>query len=401
MLNVVFLLSYIYQFKTIVPTKSSFDNILDDEASSQLNAKQPRHSLNLTSDGNDRSENNGARTPSYNESSSIVEDHGKKYGENLPKTIRDIGPRPVEWKDVPDDAMLNLMYTQLSNKVLNSLFPSVWTPNGAFKATYKHLQEMPSRAVKKDKTIPNKGYLEWCIIFGKVFQCHPAVVTPDWSRIIVRLSRSSHEVPVFGRDGMVRRTITAAKAWNELHVDQKFLIIYHIRTRNSSCADLSSKEGDIQEVLRLLEGANNRPGTSVELLSIGIDRFSTNVERLAWLTNKFLSLDLRLVIVVPEKFPGPEYIFRHNSNGIRYGNFRMSGIAAVVNNEHPENREAAKDLVQILRFINAGKQGTDGNGVAYKKWTENRNGFRICPDAEHVTGIDPLAPVMSRKLQHI
>ncbi|KAF4988551.1 hypothetical protein FDECE_15000 [Fusarium decemcellulare] len=70
---------------------------------------------------------------------------------------------------VPADAVLVSLYQQLSNKVLSALYPSVWTKNGKFNSRYKHLRGI-SKA-NKDRTIPNKDGLQWCILFDKVFQC--------------------------------------------------------------------------------------------------------------------------------------------------------------------------------------------------------------------------------------
>lgn len=295
----------------------------------------------------------------------------------------------------PDDALVSL-YQQLSNKVLHGLFPTVWTLNGRFTAAYKHLQSV--QKLHKDRTIPNKPGLQWCLLFDKVFQCHPVHIPIGWTRVVLSMARSSNVSPTYGRTGMIQRATVAADAWVRLQPNDTALVVVHTRTRVSSCEDLSTKEAYIQEIRRLLSAADRRIGTRVELLSIGIDGFSTNTRSLAWLHSEYPNVDIRLVYVVPERFPEQQEGFPTLSNRIRYGQFAIADIAAVVGGLSPNALDSTGRLVALLNTINGGKSGQLG-GTRYKDWTGDRGGFRVDPDTQLESGVDPNLSVLSRQLR--
>ncbi|KAF4467090.1 hypothetical protein FALBO_6044 [Fusarium albosuccineum] len=227
----------------------------------------------------------------------------------------------IVYDTVPADAVLVNLYQQLSNKVLSALYPSVWTKNGRFNSRYRHLQGTSKS--NKDRTIPNKDGLQWCILFDKVFQCQLISNPVGWTRIVVSVTRSSNRSPTFGRDGMAQRATTAANAWISLSPQDPALLVVQVRTGVSSNTGLDTPQAAIQEILRLLKAASARPGSIVEILSVSIDGFCTNPPSLAWLSQQYPSITIRIVIVVPSTFPDSMTIYRESSNGIRYGEFSV------------------------------------------------------------------------------
>ncbi|CCT65594.1 uncharacterized protein FFUJ_02550 [Fusarium fujikuroi IMI 58289] len=309
---------------------------------------------------------------------------GQYYSRTDLKLI-DLGTGQDAFEDdkPPSDGDLINLYEQLSNKVLHALYPSVWTKNGLWKKEYAHL-ERPRP--KHDKTIQDREGMRWCILFGKVFQCCPASIAPGWTRIVISFVRSSQSYPVFGSKGMIQRAISAGNAWIQLEQERPALLVVNARSWVSSSADLLSPEGGITEIRRLLQAASQRQNLTVEIVSVGIDAFSTNVTSMIQFREEFMKLDLRLVYIVPPTFPESDEVYMQRSNGIRYAEFRLDDVAAVGSqNLHGYRNE--KDLVKLLNHINASKKHLIA-GDKYITWTQGRNAFRVCPDSILSSGVN-------------
>ncbi|KAG9256954.1 uncharacterized protein F5Z01DRAFT_633727 [Emericellopsis atlantica] len=312
--------------------------------------------------------------------------------------IVELDPRTPELPTtgLPTDDVLVNLWKQLSNKALNKLYPEVWTPNGHWKAGWAHLKT--SKKPTNDRTIPNKVGLTWCMLYGKILQCNPVDIPPQWNRIVISVVRSSGVSPTYGREGMIQRGKAAANAWIRLSPDDTALTIVHTRVKTSSCVDLSSKEAYLQEILRLLEAANRRPGTRVKILSIGIDGLTTHPESISYLNEKYPNIASRLICVVPRAFPESMSDYPVLANGIRYGVFDLGAIASATTHYDSSPNLKKKRLVDLWRLISGGKSG-DLAGVVYTDWTGDRNGFRVNPDTVTGTGIDEELPLMSRELR--
>lgn len=128
-------------------------------------------------------------------------------------TIKDLNPDSPELpadNSIPSGTVLSSLHQQLSNKALHALYPTVWTKNGNFTTQYTYLQ--PDTTPIRDRTIPNKDGLTWCILYGRVFQCNPVKTPIGWTRAIISFVRSSNVSPTYGRVGMAQRAAAAAEA---------------------------------------------------------------------------------------------------------------------------------------------------------------------------------------------
>lgn len=300
-------------------------------------------------------------------------------------------PTSAPFDSIPSDEALLNIYPQLSNRNLHAYLPTVWDSNGRFTTEYIHLRQA-SRGTPP-RTIPNKECLQWCQLFDKFFQCHPVVIPKKWTRIVIAITRSSGRSPVYGRGGMIERATTAGNAWIRLRPDDPALLVVHTRARVSSAAALDTPAAFIQEIRRLLGAASERPGTRVELLSVGIDAFTTNVSSLTWLGDEFSNLDITMVYVVQAEFPDTTR-FPVHLNRVRYGTFSLRKILEEMNSDEETSR---KVLGSILQLINAGKGGY--GGLDYREWTRGRNGFRVCPESATESGIALTTPILSRSLR--
>lgn len=223
--------------------------------------------------------------------------------------------------ETPSDKTLVRLYGQLSSKVLHAMYPKVWSKNGHWKSGYQHLKhERP----KHDKTIQEKEGLKWCILFEKVFQCSVVSVMPEWTQIVLSIVRSSSTAPNYGLDGMRQPATVAARAWMKLYPQPSLLVV---NARSNVSSRLSLVDASFSEGLRLLEAANQVPGTVVQLLVVGIDDFTTDVHNLVFLKKQFPVLDIQLIFVVPSLFPDFESAFPKLDNGIRYGQFHLDDVA--------------------------------------------------------------------------
>lgn len=198
---------------------------------------------------------------------------------------------------------------------------------------------------------------------------------------------------------MIQHATTAGNAWIQLRPQDLALLVVHTRTGVSSCADLGSKEGYVQEILRLLKAASLYPGPgslTVELLSVGIDGFARTQQALPGCVASIQTW--RIIYVVPTGFPEPETLFSTLSNGIRYGQFVLADIAAVVENPGIEGFASTKKLVQLLDYI-SGAKSRQVVGRPYTDWTGDRSRFRVCPNSVLDSGVDPELEPMSRRLR--
>ncbi|RSL65417.1 hypothetical protein CEP54_004286 [Fusarium duplospermum] len=315
------------------------------------------------------------------QTSSGSDSGGYYYREDL--TLIDLTPTgtdPLMSDETPSDKTLLRLYGQLSNKDLHAIYPKVWSKNGLWKKGYRHLE---NKRPKHDKTIQEKEGLKWCILFEKVFQCSVVTAMPGWTRIVLGIVRSSSNPLNYGLDGMRQRATVAARAWMKLY-PQPSLLVVNARSKVSS--RLSLADASFAESLRLLEAVNQIPGTIVQLLIVGIDGFTTDVQNLLWLKNQFPGLNIKLIFVVPDFFPEVESTFPKLDNGIRYGQFHLDDVVTVVQRSGTQGGSASKHLAELLDHINQSKAHNVA-GDMFLHWTKQRAHFRVCPDSLTDSGV--------------
>lgn len=155
------------------------------------------------------------------------------------------------------------------------------------------------------------------------------------------------------------------------------LAIIHCRTRLSSNEEFRSKFADVQEALRLLSAIEECPGTTVQILLVGIDAFTTNLESLEWVSQEFAKLDTRMVYITQTDFPGSKKQFPVLSNGIRYGQFKLANIMAVQASPDINGYDGPKEVVEALELIRAGKRMEERNRMCYKDLTTRENSICV------------------------
>lgn len=116
----------------------------------------------------------------------------------------------------------------------------------------------------------------------------------------------------------------------------------------------------LAEMIGVLDAATN--GMRVDLLSVGINGLTTDVDSFVWLQEKCGSrLQIRVVVAVPSTFPGTKITFPAAANGIRYGAFALQDLAeAAATNDDSLVGTPAGELIKIFRQIRADKVGRAG-----------------------------------------
>jgi hypothetical protein len=109
----------------------------------------------------------------------------------------------------------------------------------------------------------------------------------------------------------------------------------------------------LNELWTVLEASQT--GRKVDLVSIGIDAFTTCLRNYVVIIQKWAHLSITLVVVVPRDFPGTKSSFPVFSNGIRYGTFSLSDIARAVE-EDVSISAAVDEFVSICKRVNLGKE---------------------------------------------
>jgi hypothetical protein len=151
---------------------------------------------------------------------------------------------------------------------------------------------------------------------------------------------------------MFQRAGTAAKAFCALDPRKKNFIVALPRSRIASKWPFQESRSLLSEMKSLLNALPD--STSVDLFSVGIDAFTTDLPSLGWAYNAWIRLELWLVFVVPGRFPGSLSAFPQAKNGIRYGRFKLKDVVEAINGDSTDERYV--ELVQIIKRIRGAKE---------------------------------------------
>jgi hypothetical protein len=176
-----------------------------------------------------------------------------------------------------------------------------------------------------------------------------------YDRVVIVFTRASSLAPTYGIEGMFQRCATAGKAWCALEPSKRSLIVGIPRVNCASKTPLGQiKDAKIPEMKNLLDSLQD--GTTVELISVGIDGLTTDVSSLQWLYDTYGRLELRLIVIVPTKFAGSEKSFPEAKNGIRYGRFTIEDIVDTMDGDPTTDNGTSKELLEILTLIREAKE---------------------------------------------
>ena len=196
---------------------------------------------------------------------------------------------------------------------------------------------------------------------------------------------------------MFDRGATAGRAWCSLVPGKPATLAVLPRARVASKSLMSERTTLVGEMEAILNALSQ--GTRVELVSVGVDALTTAEENFTWLNTNWSHLSIAIVIIVPATFPGSKKTFPLAENGIRYGVFELSLLAAAIPAIQAGQPCGSryKELLRLLESIRNAKKDTDVGAKVLVDLTVGRANFRVCPDSEWDSGVDE-SQRKSRKL---
>lgn len=294
-----------------------------------------------------------------------------------------------------DEANFLQMYRTNSGRQLFKLRPDVWTSHGKWRKHFKHLE---SRCVKDNEgqgpggshgRVTNRPFVTWFRLNGRDIQAGIVENPETYQRIVISFTRASSAPPTYGSQGMFDRGATAARAWVAITPQAGTSVIVSLpRARMPSKRPLQNTDSLISELQNVLNAAPDQ--MAIELLSVGINGLTTDVGSLIWIFNKWSRLNIRLVFVVPNEFPGSQIAFPTLSNGVRYGNFVLSDVVRSTQSsmEGSVPTERCSELLHWLHQIRNYKDDREAGYAELALVTFGRANFRVCPLSESESGID-------------
>ncbi|KAL2203992.1 hypothetical protein CC79DRAFT_1400246 [Sarocladium strictum] len=298
----------------------------------------------------------------------------------------------------PDtDQRLLDIFKHNSGRACFDLRPDVWTQKGKWRREYAHLE---GRVVKEavdvrhrlgiNGTVTNRAWVTWFDLNGTQIQAGFVVQQSDnYQRIIIAFTRASSHPPTYGMQGMFDRAGVAAKAWSQLATESSSLILALPRARVASAWPLEETRANTREMKNVLDAAAD--GITVELLSIGLDGLTTDLQSLSWLQQTWGNrLRLRLVVAVGKSFPGSEGTFPVAANEVRYGVFDLRDISEVLLDPQTPGKANTKELVELISEARELKL-ENGASARLVDLTSGRANFRVCPDSQFESGVNEVS----------
>lgn len=102
-------------------------------------------------------------------------------------------------------------------------------------------------------------------------------------------------------------------------------------------------------------------GTRTELLSVGLDKLTTDVDSFEWLRTEYGHLLIYIVVIVASDSPVDDDVFPVASNGICYGVFELTKIVKTLKVRRGGSGEQdakCMELIRLLEMIRACKRNT-------------------------------------------
>lgn len=251
------------------------------------------------------------------------------------------------------------MFNEKSGRQCYKERPDIFTTKGKFKREFMHI----AKDTKKPKLggpggsngrITNRPWVKVIDLNGNKIQCGLVETTAlPYSRLVLVFPRASGAPPTYGLPGMFERGAVAGRAFVTLEPSDPAMIISIPRTQVASkwpMSNTSKEQGaKLVEMIQTLDAVQS--GIKIDLMSIGIDGLTTDVASFSWLNEKWGShVDIRLVFIVPNHFPGPVDVFPVRSNGIQYGIFALEYVVAAANKSSSAT-DGSKELLRIIQLV--------------------------------------------------
>jgi hypothetical protein len=301
---------------------------------------------------------------------------------------------------IPDADLLKTYYCSSSARERAKDLSNVFTTKGNFKGRgqYDYLrdfvQKHPALSQSADGDFKankrHRVHCTWNIINKLPVYTGFVKVSREPERIVVGFTRASSFPPTYGSNGMFIRGSEAVKAWVNLNRIQNCILISLPRQQTSSRSSFYitiedqvtlNPETNLSELQSILDAAER--GQHVDLLSVGLDAFTTNLPSLDALAERYSHLHINLVFAVSEWFPRLD-LFPKMSNGVRYGQILLTDFTAY--RKGTSSSDMATCVEEFFQAVNLRKEH-----VAYvtnlQELTRGRANFRISPDTETDSGV--------------
>ncbi|KAH0385509.1 hypothetical protein KCU92_g3488, partial [Aureobasidium melanogenum] len=301
---------------------------------------------------------------------------------------------------LPDVELLKIYYSSSSARERAKHSSNAFTTKGNFKGRgqYDYLREFvqkhPALSLSRDGNFQankrHRVHCTWDMINGVPVYTGFVKVVQDPERIVVCFTRASSFPPTYGGNGMFIRGKEAAKAWANLSKTSDCVLVSLPRQQTSSRLSfyitvddqlVLNPDTNLSELQDILDAAQQ--GQVVDLLSVGFDAFTTNLPSLEALSERYRHLQINLVFAVPDHFPRQD-LFPRMSNGVRYGQIRLSELYAYRNGNMTS--DMATCVEEFFQAVNLRKEHV-AFSTNLQELTRGRANFRISPDTETDSGV--------------
>ncbi|THW44460.1 hypothetical protein D6D21_04880 [Aureobasidium pullulans] len=355
-------------------------------------------------DARDQDHNASITNMIENETSEFINPWNTKTGNEpwwptIRKAMQDptmLGKHPT----IPDVELLKTYYSSSSARERAKDVSDAFTTKGNFKGRgqYDYLrafvQKHPALSMSAGGDFQankkHRVHCTWNLINSIPVYTGFVKVSKHPQHVVVGFTRASSYPPTYGRNGMFIRGKEAVKAWaNMMHIQDCILVSLprqQTSSRLSIYINLDDRvvlnpETNLSELEGIMDAANEEQ--VIDLLSIGFDALTTDLPSLDAFAERYRHLKINLVFAVPDQFPRLD-LFPHETNGVRYGQVRLSELYA--HRKHNLPSEMAACVEELLEAVTLRKEHV-AHAVNLQELTRGRANFRISPDTETDSGV--------------
>ncbi|KAF2221128.1 hypothetical protein BDZ85DRAFT_284019 [Elsinoe ampelina] len=212
-----------------------------------------------------------------------------------------------------DKELLKLAYNAKSLRYLYRDWPKYFNRRGYLGVFFKQNSPQSKSYTRKTRTTgERRKFASWRPVNGREVYAGFIDAPKNPDRILMSFTRTSGRAPKYGSEGTSARCGESIEGILEVrYPNSRPTRIGCARVDTSSLAPFFedpnatqvNPAANIQELIDVLDAAS--PDVAIELMSVGLDAFTTDINSLVMLNTRYSHLNIKLTVLVSPYFAFP------------------------------------------------------------------------------------------------